>query len=214
MEYHHANLLYFLTFLFSCAYDRPMKVFRSTGNIAMNRALIIALICSFVFHAVVLAIPVMGRRSAPPPHPESLINVKLTESPPPEPDREATPASPRPAGPAGAATAATAEDTVNLGSPDRRYRSYLLKVRRRIESRWSYPEQARERNEEGVTTVRFSLDDRGVLSGQDILASSGSSVLDEHSLAVIRAAAPYDRLPEELSLSRLHIVASFHYRLK
>ena len=188
-----------------------MKTRRPLEKIAMKKAFLIALLVSFASHALVLSMPVMGNRIAPPPpHPERSMTIELAESLPPEPEvREA------PAGAGEKANRTTSEEqTVNPESPDRRYRSYLLKVRQRIESRWSYPEAALKKGEQGIATVKFTIENRGVLSGQAVLTSSGSSVLDKHSLAVVRAAAPYDRLPPELSLARLHIVASFHYRLK
>ena len=194
-----------------------MKTRRPPEKIPMKRGFLIALLVSFASHALVLSMPVIGNRIMPPPsRPERPMTVELAEPLPPEPEvREAAAAiEPSGAGAKAARTAAPEEQTVNLESPDRRYRSYLQKVRQRIENRWSYPETALKKGEQGIATVKFTIENRGVLSGQDVLTSSGSSVLDEHSLAVVRAAAPYDRLPPELSLARLHIVASFHYRLK
>ena len=61
--------------------------------------------------------------------------------------------------------------------------------------------------------AKFSINKNGVLSSQGVVSTSGSQILDEYTLAVIRATAPYDRLPVDLGLSKLHIVAVFHYRL-
>jgi protein TonB len=105
------------------------------------------------------------------------------------------------------------EDTVNMGSQDSRYRSYLLKIKKRIEDKWQYPEAALRKKEKGATTIKFSINNDGALYAQEILSSSSSQILDEYTLTVIRAGAPYDRLPTEMGLSRLHIVAVFHYRL-
>lgn len=187
-----------------------MKTRHPLEKTAMKRSFLIALLVSLASHALVLSMSVTGDRLMPSPHPERPMTVKLTEPIPPEPEVQGKSAE---TGGTGSPTAAE-EHTVNLESPDHRYRSYLMKVRQRIESRWSYPETALKRREEGVATVRFTIENRGVLSGQTILTSSGSDTLDRHSLTVIHTAAPYDRLPEELRLARLHIVASFHYRLK
>jgi protein TonB len=86
-------------------------------------------------------------------------------------------------------------------------------VKDRIENRWTYPGKAFEKGEKGVTTVRFSIDQNGTLSANTVINTSGYGLLDEGALNVIRSAAPYDPLPVHYNLSRLHIIASFHYSL-
>ena len=61
--------------------------------------------------------------------------------------------------------------------------------------------------------IRFTIEADGALAGYHVVATSGSSVLDEGALAVIRSAAPYEALPEKFSLTRLNITATFSYRL-
>lgn len=105
------------------------------------------------------------------------------------------------------------EATVSLGNRDSRYRDYLSRVKVRIDKRWIYPGQAFERGEKGVTTVRFSIGADGSLMDQRVTESSGYDLLDETAVNVVKAAAPYDPLPDSLGLSCLHIIASFHYNL-
>ena len=105
------------------------------------------------------------------------------------------------------------EDTVDLGSSDVRYSSYLVKIKRKILLIWQYPQKAYDRNEEGVVVVKMSIDAGGRLAGANLLSSSGSMLLDEDALGVVRGAAPFEPLPGGYNLSRLHIVASFSYRL-
>jgi len=106
------------------------------------------------------------------------------------------------------------EDTVDLGSLDVKYAAYLNTVKKRILRIWEYPRQAFERNEEGNVVVRLSVDADGKLAHAVLLASSGFPELDNGTLYVVRAAAPFDPLPEQYNLSRLHIVASFRYRIR
>jgi periplasmic protein TonB len=108
----------------------------------------------------------------------------------------------------------TSEDTVNLGSTDIKYASYLAKIKKRILQIWQYPQKAYEKNEEGVVVLKMSIDAGGNLSKINLLSSSGSPLLDESALGVIRRAAPFERLPGIYNLSRLHIVASFRYKLE
>jgi protein TonB len=105
------------------------------------------------------------------------------------------------------------EETVNLGSSDVKYVSYLIKIKRKILQIWEYPQKAYENNEEGVVVVKISVDARGNLVGTDLISSSGSTLLDEGALGIVRAAAPYEPLPNNYGLARLHILASFRYKL-
>ena len=105
------------------------------------------------------------------------------------------------------------EDTVDLGSGDVRYASYLNRIKKKISQIWKYPQKAYEKNQEGVVVVRLSIDASGILAGANLMSSSGSLLLDEGALNVVREAAPFEPLPGSYSLSRLHIVASFNYRL-
>jgi TonB family protein len=105
------------------------------------------------------------------------------------------------------------EETVDLGSSDVRYSSYLNKIKRKILQIWQYPQKAYDQNEEGVVIVKMSIDASGRLAGTNLLSSSGSMLLDEGALGVVQRAAPFEPLPGAYSLSRLHIVASFSYKL-
>jgi TonB family protein len=105
------------------------------------------------------------------------------------------------------------EDTVDLGSSDIKYVTYLAKIKEKILRIWKYPPKAYEKNEEGNVIIRISIDADGRLSGATVVTSSGSTDLDYGSLSVVTAAAPFEPLPEIYNLSRLHIVASFNYKI-
>jgi TonB family protein len=105
------------------------------------------------------------------------------------------------------------EDTIDLGSSDTKYVSYLLKIKRKILQIWEYPQQAYEKNEEGIVVIRISLDSQGNLVATNLESSSGSALLDAGALSIVKAAAPFDQLPASYDLARLHIVASFRYKL-
>ncbi len=105
------------------------------------------------------------------------------------------------------------EDTVDLGSIDARYTPYLKKIKQKIETLWQYPRSAFEKEEEGITVVKFSVNRSGALVASGIVTSSGSIFLDQGTIDVVRSAAPYDPFPPEFDLSQLNIIARFQYRL-
>lgn len=105
------------------------------------------------------------------------------------------------------------EETVSLDSSDERYAPYLTKIKEKIEEIWSYPHKAFERKIEGISTVRFSIDKSGKLVTNRIIKSSGYDVLDREAVSVVRAATPFEPFPQSIVLSRLHILATFRYRL-
>jgi len=196
-----------------------MKTFWKSKRLPLQKAFITAIMISLASHMLVLSMPVIGEKPSPRPQQDgNMLTVQLTE-PVPDPQEKDNKKEPvmvkkQPARERAANTGtAVREDTVDLGSQDSRYRFYLLKIKKRIENRWKYPTAALQRKESGTTTVKFSIAKNGASSSQDIVSSSGSQLLDEYTLSVIRAAAPYDRLPEDMDLSRLNIVAVFHYRL-
>jgi len=104
------------------------------------------------------------------------------------------------------------EESVALGGEKSRYDTYLLLIRRKIEHHWSYPPQAVSGKKERKAVIRFTIDASGALTGVRVTTTSGSSVLDEGTLAAVRAAAPYAPLPKDFNLTRLHITATFNYR--
>jgi periplasmic protein TonB len=111
------------------------------------------------------------------------------------------------------ATDGIREETVNLGSSDVKYVSYLLKIKKKILQIWEYPQKAYDNNEEGVVVVKISLDARGNLDQANLMSSSGSALLDAGALGIVKAAAPFEPLPYSYGLARLHIIASFRYKL-
>jgi TonB family protein len=105
------------------------------------------------------------------------------------------------------------EETVDLGSIDIKYSSYLKRIKKKIEDIWIYPQAAFDREEEGVTVVKFSIGEGGDITSSRILESSGHNYLDEGALDVVRSAAPYDPLPREFNISQLNVVARFQYKI-
>ncbi len=74
------------------------------------------------------------------------------------------------------------------------YNQYLNRLRKRVESRWTYPE-----NVTGVQTVaiRFALDRAGKLVRADVLESSDPR-LNASAVDAMKRASPFEPIPESL----------------
>jgi protein TonB len=178
-----------------------------------TKFLIPFILASLAGHALVIALTArIDMRAGP--QPEKVMNVELKAPMETEP----APFSSRsgqtaPAAPAEAEPRGYREDTIALQNPGGPYESYLLQIRRKIEGLWSYPAQALSEKREGSAVIRFTIDAGGALAGYYVTSTSGSLVLDEGALAVIRAASPFAALPAAFNLSRLHVTATFRYRM-
>jgi TonB family protein len=108
------------------------------------------------------------------------------------------------------------EDTIDLASTDIKYVTYLAKTKSRIFRiwrTWQYPQKAYEKNEEGIVVVKISINADGSLAGATLMSSSGYAELDDEAVSVVHAVAPFEPLPEIYDLSRLHVLASFVYKI-
>jgi TonB family protein len=103
------------------------------------------------------------------------------------------------------------ENTVSLDTQDSPYDHYVVRVKERISNHWSYPDEAYRINADGTAIIRFSIDRSGVLAGAQVIDSSGNTFLDNASIQAVLSAAPFEPLPEDFNLTRLHIVARFQY---
>ncbi|MGQ0683903.1 TonB family protein [Bradyrhizobium sp.] len=64
-----------------------------------------------------------------------------------------------------------------------------------VERNKRYPEAARARREQGTAQVSFTLDRKGMLVNARITQSSGSGVLDEEAIALLKRAQPFPAPP-------------------
>jgi TonB family protein len=183
----------------------------------LKKAQITAVSMSFAVHVAILSMPIMARSLTLAPADQGVVKVELKQMF--QTVAESPPETVRPEKPVPPETKQEekggrfVEDTVTLGSRESRYRDYLKKVKVRIDNRWTYPGTAFAKGERGVTTIKFSIDNDGSLAQYFVMTSSGYSLLDECALNVVKAAAPYDPLPRTYKISRLNIIASFHYNL-
>lgn len=182
-----------------------------------KKFLILSILISLASHVVVISltgfINMQGKGLR-----EDVLTIHLKDPPGnieknPEVKEETRPTSPRVKKEDANQYKRIQEETVDLGSIDVRYTPYLKKIKEKVEKIWVYPQSAYEKEEEGITVVKFSINKNGALVASVIVTSSGSITLDQGSLDVVRSASPYDPFPAEFDLSQLNIIARFHYKL-
>jgi TonB family protein len=75
-----------------------------------------------------------------------------------------------------------------------------------------YPHEARQRREEGLVRIAFSIDREGKVISTRVESSSGSSTLDEEALAMIDRAQPFPPLPDQ-SKDQARFIIPISFRL-
>jgi protein TonB len=74
-----------------------------------------------------------------------------------------------------------------------------------------YPEDAHVRRIQGAVSVAFSIDRTGNVLDARIVTSSGSSLLDEEALAVLRRASPLPAPPAAMPGTALDLTVPIHF---
>jgi protein TonB len=76
-----------------------------------------------------------------------------------------------------------------------------------------YPAEARARKMTGIVTVEFTLDPYGQVLSSRIAHSSGSAVLDEEAIALVRRAAPLPTPPQDIPPEGIPFAIPIHFRM-
>jgi protein TonB len=180
-----------------------------------KKVIILSLAISVISHMLILSvtgfIPAYVERA-----PDQAMMVELMGNPLSSDEQESAEATPPPVQMKIReikAISGKGEDTVELDDTESRYALYLMRVKQRIESMWSYPGGALSQKVTGSNVIHFTIDHSGSLAGIHLLNRSGSDELDRGSLRAIRSASPFDPFPADLDLLRLHIIATFDYRI-
>lgn len=76
-----------------------------------------------------------------------------------------------------------------------------------------YPAEARQARQQGIVTVRFTVDRRGNVSGEGIKRSSGHDILDGATLALMRRVSPLPPMPSSMKKDSITISLPIEYTL-
>lgn len=150
--------------------------------------------------------------------PTEVPQEEVVEEPPTEQAQAASaqvmPSAPLPAETVAEQTAA-AEDAMSVNPASQQavvnWRDRLLGQLNRAKR---YPPHARSRRQEGVSYLRFSMDRQGNVLQASLEQSSGHSILDQETLAMIKRAEPLIVPPEDVTGEVIELVVPVAFFLK
>jgi protein TonB len=147
--------------------------------------------------------PAVEEQKPEPPTPE--------EVKPPEPEPEVVMPTPEPPPPV--------EEKVTAPPPVPQVPLKLVatwqgRLAAHIERFRRYPAEARERGEQGLAKVAFTIDHEGHLLASHIVQSSGSPTLDQETLAMLTRAQPMPAPPEGTPDSALSFIVPVRFNIR
>ena len=105
------------------------------------------------------------------------------------------------------------EKTIELNALTPQDNPYHSMIRRKIESTWYYPQEAREKELQGKLSLKFSILADGSLTGLQLIQSSGFLALDDGALKSVLYAAPFSPIPKKMGIDKLNIIVTYEYRI-
>ncbi len=91
--------------------------------------------------------------------------------------------------------------------------TYQWEVLRDVYKRVSYPEWARQFNQEGIVTVEFIVSNSGQLLGISSVSPADSGLLGQELKDAINRAAPFNAFPVQLKDRQLKLVVDYEFTL-
>ena len=91
---------------------------------------------------------------------------------------------------------------------------YFALISAHLNRRKTYPVEARKARQQGVVTVRFTVDRSGNISDASIKRSSGHELLDRATLELLQRVAPLPHMPASMQRESVTLVLPIDYSLK
>jgi len=82
-----------------------------------------------------------------------------------------------------------------------------------LERNKRYPAAAQTRNEHGIAELAFSLDRQGRVTASHIVKSSGSTALDQETLALVRRAQPFPAPPAAMPGAQIDLMVPIRFNM-
>jgi protein TonB len=159
-------------------------------------------------------LPPMVMLDLPPPPPVE----EQKEEPPPPPEEEVKPPDPEPEVVQPEPPKPVVEDKPppppEVTIPRTLIATWQGRLAAHIERFKRYPTEAREHGEEGLAKVAFSIDHEGHVLSSRIVQSTGSSSLDQETLAMLTRADPMPKPPDGTPDSALSFVVPVRFFIR
>lgn len=91
---------------------------------------------------------------------------------------------------------------------------YLSLVSAHLNRKKHYPSEAKKARQQGIVTVRFTVDRDGNVSGVSIKRSSGHDILDRATLDLLARVAPLPRMPKSITRDSIIVSLPIDYSLR
>jgi protein TonB len=147
----------------------------------------------------------------PPPAPAPVVPRIAPQA---VPAAAAAPAQPAPAPQRAQAGEEREAAPVDSAQAKRQQQDYYAKVMAHLARRKVYPSEAKKARQQGIVTVRFSVDRNGGISGATVRKSSGYELLDSVTLELLARAAPLPRMPSSMRQDSVTLSLPIEYSLK
>jgi periplasmic protein TonB len=108
----------------------------------------------------------------------------------------------------------TATTPVTEAKARKQEADYFALVSAHLNRRKTYPAEAKQARQQGVVTVRFTVDRNGNVSGTSIKRSSGHAVLDQATLSLLQRVAPLPRMPASMQRDSITLSLPIDYVLR
>jgi protein TonB len=105
------------------------------------------------------------------------------------------------------------DDSVTLDTNEFKFISYNRWLKIKVESVLKYPELAAISGYQGTLYIKFDILKDGSLGDVDVLKSSGYKILDDEAVRAIKAAAPFQPLPDNWGMQHYSIRAAVIFYL-
>ena len=92
--------------------------------------------------------------------------------------------------------------------------TWRTRIAAALERNKRYPLEARQRRQQGVAQVAFTLDRKGQLLASHIVRGSGYASLDQETLQMLQRAQPFPPPPVELSGERVDLIVPVRFNLR
>lgn len=97
---------------------------------------------------------------------------------------------------------------------NQREADYLSLVSAHLNRKKHYPSEAKKARQQGIVTVRFTVDRDGNVSGVSIKRSSGHEILDRATLDLLARVAPLPRMPKSITRDSISVSLPIDYALR